>query len=122
CAQYQEVRLRAHWVCPPGRDEGLSARCAETNFDLFGSVNGTILFNPDNIYPYNNYVPPPPCDRGYLIAWVVDQAEPPNAIKFDGLFGDAVLRDSQTSARSYNALPIQAADGPGTGSVIANAG
>src|SRR5438093_8511617 len=62
CAQYQEVRLRAHWVCPPGRDEGLSARCAETNFDLFGSVNGTILFNPDNIYPYNNYVPPPPCD------------------------------------------------------------
>src|SRR5207253_7301479 len=59
--------------------------------------------------------PVPPCDRGYLIVWAIDGDD--TAIKFDGLIGDAILRDPSTdpdarlSARGYNAIPIQAGDG-----------
>jgi hypothetical protein len=109
CDLGQFVRLRAHWVCPP--NQVYPDRCPETDFDLFGTVNGTIVFNPEQ------GVPPPPCDRGYLIAWVIDTGSG-EAIKFDGLIGDAVLRDSQTSARAYNALPIQASENLNTGDFI----
>jgi hypothetical protein len=98
CAELQDVTLRAHWVCPG--DEGNV--CQEVDFPLSGTVNGTIVFSPDS-----DFVPQPPCERGYLIAWVVDQSK--NPVKFDALIGDAVIRGSPTSARAYNALPIQAA-------------
>jgi hypothetical protein len=99
CAELQDVTLRAHWVCPG--DEGNV--CQEVDFPLSGTVNGTIVFSPDS-----DFVPQPPCERGYVIAWVVDQSGTP--IKFDALIGDAVIRGSPTSARAYNALPIQAAE------------
>jgi hypothetical protein len=104
CAHLQDVALRAHWVCP---GDELNV-CHQADFNLYGTVNGTIVFSPDS-----DSIPPPPCDRGYLIAWVIGESEHP--IKFDALIGTAVIRGSPTSARSYNALPIQAAASLSTG-------
>jgi hypothetical protein len=104
CAEFQQVTLRAHWVCP-GDAQNV---CRDVDFFLYGTVNGTIVFSPDS-----SFVTPPPCERGYLIAWVVGEFE--HAIKFDALLGDAVIRGSATSARAYNALPIQAAASLSTG-------
>src|SRR5438046_6781724 len=42
---FDRVRLRAHWVC------GAHVICLERDFDLFTTVNGTIYFNPENIFP-----------------------------------------------------------------------
>jgi hypothetical protein len=119
CGANQAVRLRAHWICPG---------CAETSFNLETTVGGSLYFNPEgvtvllgvvtaNAFPSNvtTTIPLPPCDRGYLIVWAVDGNG--NAIKFDGLIGDAILRDpgsdptARLSARGYNAIPIQAGDG-----------
>ena len=118
CGPKQPVTLRAHWVCPG---------CTESSFDLTTTVGGSLYFNPEGVtalggvvtaevYPNNatTTIPVPPCPRGYLIVWATDGSG--NAIKFDGLIGDAVLRDGSTgqeyqSARSYNAISIQAGDG-----------
>ena len=106
----QAVRLKAHWVCP-----GSSAdpTCNAVDFSLDTTVNGTILFNPANVGNRTTDVPQPLCRKGYLIAWVVDESGKP--IKFDALIGNAVIRGSQTSARAYNALPIEAAESLATG-------
>src|SRR5438309_625464 len=125
CGANQAVRLRAHWVCPGSPTNPI---CAEASFDLKTTVGGTLYFNPEgvtvvlgvvtaNAFPSNatTTIPVPPCDRGYLIVWAIDGDD--TAIKFDGLIGDAILRDPSTdpdarlSARSYNAIPIQAGDG-----------
>jgi len=105
CPRGQFVQLRAHWVC------GQDVTCPESDFDLFTTVKGTMYFNPENVFPTTNQVATPPCERGYLIVWVVDSFG--RAIKFDGLIGDAVIRedDSGQSAGAYNAIPIQAAGG-----------
>ena len=122
CTKDTVVRMRAHWVCPG---------CTETSFDLKTTVNGSLYFNPEgvtvlgnlvtaNAFPNNatTTIAVPNCPRGYLIVWVInDQGQ---AIKYDGLIGDAVLREGTTpqewvSARSYNAVPIQAADWLSTG-------
>jgi hypothetical protein len=66
-----------------------------------------LYFNPENVASAMNFtVPAPPCERGYLIVWAVDQFGRP--IKFDGLVGDAVIREGPNSAAAYNAIPIQA--------------
>ena len=39
-------------------------------------------------------------------------------IKYDGLIGDAVLRESSTALSSYNAIPIQADPALATGALI----
>jgi hypothetical protein len=116
------VRMRAHWVCPG---------CSESSFDLVTTVGGTLYFNPEgvtviagqvtaNAYPSNvtTPIPAPLCQRGYLIVWVVDGSG--NPIKFDGLIGDAIIRAptpffGPTTARAYNALPIQASANLNTG-------
>jgi hypothetical protein len=122
CGAKQAVRLRAHWVCPG---------CTETSFNLETTVGGSLYFNPEgvvvvlgvataNAFPSNatTTVPAPSCDRGYLIVWAIDGNDTP--IKFDGLIGDAIIRDApavagltvtEFSARSYNAVSIQAGDG-----------
>src|SRR3989449_5709419 len=127
CEANQAVRLRAHWVCPGSSTNPI---CPEASFDLETTVGGTLYFNPEgvvvvagvitaNAFPSNatTTIPQPPCDRGYLIVWAIDGND--TAIKFDGLIGDAVIRDAPAvvfflntfSARSYNAIPIQAGDG-----------
>jgi hypothetical protein len=115
CTEFQDVDIRAHWVCP-GFLFGL-APCDEADFNLATTVNGTIRFDPQGIceptndISTNNFdtcgsIPPPPCPEGYLIAWVIDTGG--NPIKFDGLIGDAVLRETPTAVTAYNAVPIQA--------------
>jgi hypothetical protein len=104
-----QLNLRAHWVCPQDTTTGT---CQETDFNLSTTINGTIFFNPENISPTNvDFVPRPPCDRGYLIVSVIDGDG--NPISSDSLLGDAVIRGSNLSARSYNGIPIQAVAAPG---------
>ena len=111
-AMGQTVHLRAHWVCPG------KPICNEIDFNLKTTVNGTIVFDPENFGLTNtDTVPKPPCDRGYLIVWAVDASGRP--ISFNGLIGHAFLHDGNGGAilagfadvnyyRAYNALPIQA--------------
>ena len=127
------VTLRAHWVCPGSSENPI---CAETSFNLETTVGGTLYFNPEGVtsvlgviaaaaFPSNatTVIPVPPCDRGYLLVWVIDGAQSGNAIKFDGLIGNAVIREPfpltaqgfTSSARGYNAIPIQAAEFLNTG-------
>jgi len=110
CTAGQNIHLRAHWVCPPLTDEGSSTICREQDFNLDVTVNGTVVFD-----AAGNGATEPPCDRGYLIAWVIDDSSSGNPIKFDSLIGDAVIRASEFGARAYNALPIQAGEGVWTG-------
>ena len=117
CTDGQDVDIRMHWVCFN------SINCQERDFTLATTVNGTIRFDPDgHCYPpsnANNFfdtcgnVVPPPCREGYLIAWVVDEAN--GSIKFDGLVGDAVLREHATAVTAYNAIAIQAGGALATG-------
>jgi hypothetical protein len=126
CTDGQVVRMRAHWVCPG---------CTESSFNLQTTVNGSLYFNTEGVsvvdvagvpvitaaaFPNNatTVIAQPPCLRGYLLVWVIDGGG--NPIKFDGLIGDAILRDGtpgeeHLSARAYNAIPIQAADFLNTG-------
>jgi hypothetical protein len=113
------VKLRAHWVCPADQKFNNKFICKETDFDLFTTVYGTVVFSPANTgagaFPTTPLtpttggvvrVPAPPCDYGYLIAWVVDTQDRP--IKYDALIGDAILRDANGGTSAYNGIPIQA--------------
>lgn len=115
CDQGTEVKLRAHWVCPGSQFVEDKFVCPEVNFDLHATVNGTIYFNPAGIPEFSNqdFVPSPPCPRGYLIVWVINEGGQP--IKYDALIGNAVLREAGGSAGAYNAVPIQAALALATG-------
>ena len=118
CPDGTDVDIRLHWVC-----DDYAPQCQERDFDLATTVNGTLRFDPQgNCSPANSAnnffetcgsIPPPPCSDGYLIAWVVDETGA--AIKFDGLIGDAVLRDESTAVTAYNAIAIQAGKGLATG-------
>src|SRR5215831_14565827 len=100
CPEGQKVKIRAHYVCGSSQAQAATSFiCKETDFDLLTTVNGKLVFNTEGVLPGNTISPKPQCDRGYLIAWVVDTSDRP--IKFDGLIGDAVLRESVTS----NAAP-----------------
>jgi hypothetical protein len=101
CVDGTAVVLRAHWVCPGA----FFTPCRETDFTLRTTVRGSLFFNPENIQPATT-VPVPPCSGGYLIVWVVNTSGQP--IKFDGLIGDAIIREGSDSAGAYNAIPIQA--------------
>jgi hypothetical protein len=114
------VKIKAHWVCPADQKFEHKYICKETDFDLYTTVYGTISFSPANVgapagFPTTplaptaggvQRVPPPPCERGYLIAWVVDTADRP--IHFNALIGDAIIRDANGSVSAYNGIPIQA--------------
>jgi len=119
CFEGQRVKLQAHWVCPGSQKPREKFICRETDFVMQTTVTATITLNPDNNPPavgfYGSSAPPQggvrlaPCKTGYLIVWVVDQFDRP--IKWDGLVGTAVLRNTAASADAYNAIPIQAAKG-----------
>jgi hypothetical protein len=110
----------AHWVCPGSQDIFNKYVCKETSFIMMTTIAGTITFNPENDPPaqgfFNSTAPPlggvrkPPCNKGYLIVWVVNLFDQP--IKFDGLVGHAVIRGNGNgnggSADAHNAYPIQA--------------
>jgi len=115
CSEHQAVKIRFHWVC--GTSESNLAGsfiCQETDFDVTATVFEKIVLVPDGT-PQNGYasglptktIPAAPCPRGYLIGWMITPASD-TPIKFDGLIGDAVLRESGTAEAGYNAIPIQA--------------
>jgi hypothetical protein len=106
CLDGQDVDIRAHWVCP---GSGIFNTCLERDFVLDTTVNGTVIFSPPAVLP---------CNHGYLIAWVVNETAPGVNIKFDGLTGNAVIRESSTAVTSYNAIPIQAVSGLATGATV----
>jgi hypothetical protein len=117
CAEGTSVKLRAHWVCPGSQDLAEKFICKETNFDLFGTVTGTIVINPANAGHVTQRVPTPPCEAGYLLVWVINPSDQP--IKYDALIGDAVLREFDDAPAAYNAIPIQAFPGDATGALRA---
>ncbi len=117
CPEGQKVKIRFHYVC--GSSEASFASsfiCRETDFEFFTTVNGKVVFNTEGVLPGNALSPQPQCDRGYLIAWVIDTSDRP--IKFDGLIGDAVLRETGTSVGGYTAIPIQADPALANGALI----
>jgi hypothetical protein len=134
CAEFSRVKLLAHWVCPASQDGVFKFICQEADFELFTTVKGTVWFNPENV-PFAMspslsggaapagtatnpapVVPAPPCERGYLIVWAIspDDANNPRAISFNGLIGNAVIREGDNSASAYNAIPIQSVQPTGT--------
>jgi hypothetical protein len=120
CAEHQAVKMRFHWVCPGFQTFEQKLICRANNFDVFASVNGKIVFNPQNMQLTGDTqvnVPQPPCNMGYLLGYVIS---PTNdlPIKFDGLVGDGVVRESATSVSAYGAIPIQADSALATGAFI----
>jgi len=109
CTEGLRIKLRFHYVCGT-RESNIvfdSGICREQDFEATVTVNGKLLFNPNGITPGNFITPVAPCDRGYLIAWVISPTND-QPIKFDGLIGSAVVRESGTAVSAYNAIPIQA--------------
>jgi len=111
CSEHQQLKIRFHWVCPGTQDFASKFVCRESDFDVTATVWEKIVLTPGaNITGVTNKaVPFPPCERGYLIGWVI-RATDDVPIKFDGLIGDAVLRESGAALASYSAIPIQAAN------------
>jgi hypothetical protein len=116
CTEHSFIKIHFHWVCPGDQTFEHKYICEEADFVLTATYFGKLVFGTDGsvntagvsgaFANAPNSVPIPPCPRGYLIGWVVDTADRP--IKFDGLIGDAVLRESATAVSAYNAIPIQA--------------
>jgi hypothetical protein len=114
CAANAIVRLHFHWVCPQ-----VGGICPETDFHGQTTINGKLVFNTEGTTSPGNFITPaPPCARGYLIVWAEDANG--NPIKFDGLIGTAVLRESGTAAAAYTAIPIQADTALASGALIAD--
>ena len=110
CGEGERVKLRARWICPATQDPTQKLVCRATDFELFTTVKGTIWFNPENAGSRTVDVGRPPCQRGFLLVWVVspNDADAPRAIKYDGLIGTGMLRGSDATLSAYNAYPIQA--------------
>jgi len=119
CPEHQPLKLRFHWVCP-GAEGTNSNICPEVDFDVNLTVPGKLTFAANGL-PINTNSPPrvpaPPCARGYLIGWVIS---PTNdlPIKFDGLVGNAIIRNpnlvagphagSSTGLSAYTPITIAA--------------
>jgi hypothetical protein len=107
CPEHQPVMVRFRWVCP-----GTERRptCLATGFDVSLTVDGKVVFtaNGSTLSDANQiFVPAAPCEKGYLIGWVVD-ADSGEPIKYDGLIGEAVIRNSGSAAAAYRGITIQA--------------
>jgi hypothetical protein len=110
CAEHQAVKIRLHWVCGTSEaDLAGSFICQETDFDVTATVYEKIVLTPDGSFPgvSTRNVPFATCNKGYLIGWVISPTDD-GPIKFDGLIGDAVIRESGTAQAAYPAIPIQA--------------
>jgi hypothetical protein len=117
CAEHQPIKLRFHWVCPGFQDFNTKLICKANNFDVVGSVNDKIVFNPQNMTITGSRtvnVPMPPCPMGYLIGYVIRPSDD-SPVAYDALVGDAVVRESGTSLATYNAIPIQSVSGTTSG-------
>ena len=110
CPEHEPVKIRFHWVCGTGEfNLAGSFVCRETDFDVTATVWEKIVLVPIGSFAgvSTKTVPAAPCFNGYLIGWVINPAND-QPIKFDGLVGDAVLRETGAAIASYSAIPIQA--------------
>jgi hypothetical protein len=108
CPEDEFVKIRFHWVCPGSEDAGSEHICKEANFDVTLSLDGTASLNPEGpALQADNPAATAPCPSGYLIGWVIDPVTN-RPIKYDGLTGTAILRDSRGAIASYEAIPISA--------------
>ena len=116
CLEHEPIKVRFHWVCGGSDKIDNKYICPSSDFDVFLTVDGKAVFDPENkpiTGSQNHHVSLPPlnidgtpCTRGYLIGYVVNISDQP--IKFDGLIGDAVIRNTASSASAYRAITIQA--------------
>ena len=116
CAEGQQMRVRAEWVCPGSATNPV---CAGRAFEFDVVINGTVAFDPENIaLPGSDPLPVlvPPCQRGYLIAYAIDGDGRP--IKWPGLGGVAVLRESGSAITGYTASLIAADPNLAIGALI----
>jgi hypothetical protein len=119
CPEEERVKVRFHWVCPGGGEGTSKYVCKESDFDVRLSVNGTVSLNPEDPgLPGDSVGSAAPCPSGYLIGWVISPAAE-RPIKYDGLTGSAVLRDSRGATQSYQAFAIQADPSLATRAAIA---
>jgi hypothetical protein len=110
CPEHEPVKIRFHWVCGTGEfNLAGSFVCRETDFDVTATVWEKIVLVPNGSFDAvsTKTVPPAPCFNGYLIGWVIDPKND-QPIKFDGLVGDGVIRQTGAAIASYSAIPIQA--------------
>jgi hypothetical protein len=110
CAPDQKVYLHGMWIGP-----GFAATqgvCPSTDFHTITSVNDKLVIRTDG----SGGIPKPQPNLGMLVIWVTDPAGHP--IKFDGLTGDGVIRETGTNVSEYSAIPVQGADGFRTGELI----
>jgi hypothetical protein len=140
CFEHQTIIVRGHWVCPGSQDLTTKFVCQETSFDIFLSIDGKLAFSADGNGTYfanQPQVRAPQCQNGYLIMWVVDDAG--QAIKWDGLIGDAVIRGPNnavgpvatspsavagfsSAVSAYTAITIQADPALALGDPVSTAG
>ena len=123
CAEFERVRLLARWVCPGPQDGPTKYVCDDVDFDLFTTVKGTLWFSPEPgldtaLSPLpgtaSNPTPAvrrPRCAAGYLVVYVVNPEDQntnnPRGISFNGLIGNAVIRETDGPSSAYTAIPIQ---------------
>ena len=110
CPEHEPVKIRFHWVCGTNEADLFgSFTCRETDFDVTATVWEKIVLVPNGSFDAvsTKTVPPAPCPAGYLIGWVISPAND-QPIKFDGLVGDGVIRQTGAAIASYSAIPIQA--------------
>ena len=125
CPEFTDaVKLKALWSCPSSQRPRDKRICRATDFELYTTVKGTLWFNPINatgeMSPTGSppapirvpFVPTPACNDGYLVVWVINPLDQP--ISFNGLIGNAIVRNGANDASSYNALAIQSPAPAGT--------
>jgi hypothetical protein len=124
------LRVNFHWVCPPQPDAAgaqfanpAGGVCVENDFFVNLTVNGKVWFSPEGGTTSGDLpgqiVPQAPCGRGYLIGFVTnvgrlegnhtavfENSDAP--IRFDGLIGDAVMRNTPQDLQAFRAITIQA--------------
>jgi hypothetical protein len=124
------VRVNFHWVCPPQPDVAGAqfaatggGVCVENDFFVNLTVNGKVWFSPEGGTTSGDLpgqiVPQAPCGRGYLIGFVTNIGkmegdhtavfeDSDRPIRFDGLIGDAVMRNTPQDLQAFRAITIQA--------------
>jgi hypothetical protein len=108
CSEDELVKVRFHWVCPGSEDIAAKHICKDAAFTVVLPIGGKASFNPEDSRPVGDVMGAiPPCTKGYLIGWVID-AISDRPIKYDGLTGTAVLRDSRGTTDSYEAITVPA--------------
>jgi hypothetical protein len=107
---FPSIPIHAHWVCPGDPTAPAGARnCPDSDFILHLTINGTVWISPEGNLTGTDVIPPPPCDKGFLIMWVENPLSPGTPTSWNGLTGDAVVRHSNvTDVEAYTPVAIQA--------------